>query len=229
MTLTDEQVKYIKEQLLKQTEKFPEDKKKEAIDYINSMNNEEIESFLKKNQAMAKEQDSQPIKEKSTTKKSLGDCVYCLISNKQMESLSIYEDKDYLAALEINPFSEGHVILISKKHIKETKGLKTKSFSIADKIGKHLVKQLKAENFQISTSDDLKHAIINIIPTYKGEKLSFERKPADKKYLQQLAIKIGEMKKRTTIKKPKKESNANLKKQTENLAKNILQLPRRVP
>jgi len=227
MALTDQQAKTIKEQLLKQAEKFPEDKKEEIVKYIKSMNNEQLEEFLKKNQEMAKEEEES--KEGSTkpkTKSAGNDCVYCLLAGKQIESSAIYEDKDYLAVLEINPLSEGHIVLIPKKHITETKNLKAKAFTLADKIGKHLVKQLKAENFQISSSDELKHAVINIIPTYKGKKL--ERKPADKKQIQELAIKIGELKKREKkAAKPKKETN--LAKEEAKLISSIIKLPRRIP
>ncbi len=228
MALSDEQAKLIKEQLFKQAEKFPEDKKQQVIDYIESMNNEELEEFVKKNQAMSGRGGEGQEEQEGNAKKSQNtECVYCLISNKQIESLAIYEDKDYLAVLEINPFSEGHTILIPKKHAPETKNLKPKAFSIADKIGKHLVKKLNAENFQITTSDDMKHAIVNIIPAYKGQKITFERKPADKKKLQELSMKIGAM-----IKKPKKlpqKTEADLKKENEKLLNDIIKLPRRIP
>ncbi len=223
MALTDQQAKSIKEQLLKQAEKFPEDKKEEVISYIKSMNNEQLEEFLKKNQAMAQEEKSEGNKNPAKTKGT--DCVYCLLAGKQIESSSIYEDKDYLAVLEINPLSEGHIVLIPKKHISETKNLKAKAFTLADKIGKHIVKQLKAENFQISSSDELKHAIVNIIPTYKGKKL--ERKQIDKKQVQEIAIKIGELKKPS--KKPRTKKETNLTKEENKLVKDIMSLPRRIP
>ena len=106
-----------------------------------------------------------------------------------------------------------------------TLSISAKKIKIADKIGKHLVKQLKAENFQISSSDELKHAVINIIPTYKGKKL--ERKQADKKQIQELAIKIGELKKRAKKSPVKKETN--LAKEQNKLVKDIIKLPRRIP
>jgi len=225
MALTDAQAKSIKEQLLKQAERFPEDKKAEVIGYIKSMNNEQLEEFLKKNQEMAKQEQTKGNSNKAPSKSANTECVYCLLAEKQIESSAIYEDKDYLAVLEINPLSEGHIVLIPKKHIKETKSLKAKAFTLADKIGKHLVKQLKAENFQISSSDELKHAVINIIPTYKGKKL--ERKPADKKQLQEIAIKIGELKKKE--RKPRTKKPVNLAKEEAKLVSSIIKLPRRIP
>jgi histidine triad (HIT) family protein len=200
------------------------------------MDNKQLEEFLIKNKMMS-ESGEIGNEEEPTTKngKANQQCVMCLISGKQIESLAIYEDKDYLAALEINPYSEGHVILIPKKHIPESKSLKSKAFTIANRIGRHLVSKLKAEDFQITSSDDLKHAIINIIPRYKDQKITFERKPAKKEDLNNLAMKIGKIeqkKKAIKIKtekseeqtgKTKLDSKADLKKS------NILQLSRRIP
>ena len=52
MPLTDEQAKSIKEQLFKQVDNFPEDKKEQVRKYIEDMNNEELEQFLIKNKQM---------------------------------------------------------------------------------------------------------------------------------------------------------------------------------
>ena len=195
MPINEEQAKTVKEQLMKQIENFPEDKREFAKSYILGMDNEQLEEFLAKNNLLKHKQEEQVQEspESKDSKSQRTDCVYCLISSRQIESLPIYEDKNYLACLEIKPFSEGHVILIPKKHIQKAKSLPARAFTIANKIGKHLAKQINAEDFHVSSSDEMKHAIINIIPVYKGEKLSFERKSADTKKLQELAMKIGRL------------------------------------
>jgi len=221
MPLTDEQAKLIKEQILKQVENFPAEKREQIRSYILSMNNQELEDFIIKNKLI-----KQP-EQKQAPKLKHPECVYCLIASKNVGSFIIYEDKNYLAVLEIKPFSKGHTVLIPKKHVKEAKNLKSRAFSIAKKIGKHIVKQLKSEkakNFQITTSDELKHAVINIIPIYKGQKLSFERKPLDTKQLQEIAAKIGQLKE--PEKKPK-EKKAKIK--VEKVKETIIKLPRRIP
>ena len=139
----------------------------------------------------------------------------CLISSKNIESLAILEDKDYIGVLDINPLSEGHTILIPKKHLKESKLLKSKAFTTAKKIGKHLVKKLNAENYQINTSDELGHAIINIIPLYKDKKINTKREPADKKKLQETAIKIGKIEKIIKVKTDKPKEKQQVKQSKE--------------
>jgi histidine triad (HIT) family protein len=232
MPLTDEQAKTIKEQILSQIKNFPEDKREQIKSYIEGMNNEELEEFLIKNKMIKQEGES--VENKSNINENR--CVMCLIAEKQIESLPIYEDKNYLAVLEINPISKGHTILIPKKHIKESKSLPSKSFTIANKIGRHLVKKLKsqgAENFQVNSSDELNHAIINIIPKYKNQKLSFERKQAKKQELQDLAMTIGKLEKKQKPIKIQTEKSENSDKpqlKIKELSKSdILKFSRRIP
>jgi len=209
--LTDEQEKQIREQILKQVESLPEDKRQEIKEYITSLNKEQLEEFLRKNAELQEKGSGQE-------SKSQNKCIYCLLAEKKVESKVIYEDKDYLGALEINPFSKAHTILIPKKHLEKAKDLNQASFKIAKKIGNNLLKKLKEDNiesFELNTSEDLGHAIINIIPVYKGEKLKFERKPAKKEELEELYKKIGLMKKKEKIIKIKTEKSEELKEKKE--------------
>lgn len=43
-------------------------------------------------------------------------CIFCKIANKQIPAQIVYEDKDFLAFLDINPREPGHVQVITKKH-----------------------------------------------------------------------------------------------------------------
>ena len=225
MPLTDEQAKQIKEQLLPQIKQLPEEQQAQAKQYIEGMNNEQLEEFLKQNQIAMQQQGQQPQQAQTTSKAKGTKCVFCSIAKKEMQSFALYEDKDYLAALEINPFSKGHTLLIPKKHIKQTKSLPTKAYNLANRVGKHIVKKLKAESFQVTTSAELGHAIINIIPTYKKQPLTYERTQKKPEELQELAIKIGEVTKRK-LAAPKPKSIKISKKKAEEA---IIKLPRRIP
>ena len=228
MPITDDQSKSIKQQLLKQVESFPEEKREEIKEYILGLNNQQLEEFLIKNKLMKEDGTmDEPVQNKKELPPGTNpDCIYCLLGNKAMNSLSIYEDNDYLGILEIKPLSPGQIVLVPKKHVKETQALKSKAFSVADKIGKHLVKQLSAETFQISSSDELKHAIINIIPVYKGKELDRKRPQANQKELQDLANKIGQMK--ASDKKPRTKKE-KVEKKPEPKKTELVKLSRRIP
>ncbi len=44
------------------------------------------------------------------------DCVFCAIAAGEIPSFKVYEDELVLAYLDINPFSEGHTLVIPKAH-----------------------------------------------------------------------------------------------------------------
>ena len=44
------------------------------------------------------------------------DCVFCKIARKEIPAEIVYEDKDFLAFLDIQPQSPGHTQIIPKKH-----------------------------------------------------------------------------------------------------------------
>ncbi len=249
MPLTDEQAKQIKAQLLQQIAKLPQNQQGQLRQYISAMSPQQLEQFLIKNGMLkpgqdlsseAQESESKSSPSKSQPKQKMSDCIYCNLANKLIQSFALYEDKDYLAVLEINPFSQGHTIIIPKKHVKETKSLKSKAFAVANRLGKHIVKKLKglkAESFTLTTSADLKHAIINIIPLYKNQPLNEERKALSPKELQELAIKIGSIEKRKSPKAnsssaQKQRQNQNSKSLPLNQAKvqsAIIKFNRRIP
>jgi len=191
MALTDEQAKIIKEQIFKQLENFPEDKKEEARNHIQSLNNEQLEEFIIKNKLIKQtEENGGGAEEKQ--------CVMCLISSKKINSTSIYEDENYIAALEINPLSEGHIILIPKKHIPKIANIPKNSDEVIKKIVKHLTKKLKPKEIKTYPSDDLGHAVINLIPVYEGAEIK-NRRSAKPEELLRIREKIGEIKQRKKL------------------------------
>ncbi len=43
-------------------------------------------------------------------------CIFCNIVNGSIPSEKIYEDEDFIAILDINPISKGHLLIIPKRH-----------------------------------------------------------------------------------------------------------------
>ena len=46
------------------------------------------------------------------------DCIFCKIASGQIPCQKIWEDENYLAFLDIHPESEGHTLIIPKKHFR---------------------------------------------------------------------------------------------------------------
>lgn len=178
--LSEEQVKEIKQQLLKQIENFPGEQKEKAREQIEAMGAEQLEEFLVKNKLI---------------KAGKEECVFCSIIKGNVPAYKLAENKSSLAVLEITPLSRGHSLIISKQHNK----LQNSAFSLANKLARRIKSKLKPEQVKIENIEILGHQIISVIPIYKNEKL--EKKTAGERDLILLQEKLRS-KPKTKLKKP---------------------------
>jgi histidine triad (HIT) family protein len=94
-------------------------------------------------------------------------CIFCKIVEKQIPANIVYEDADFIAFLDINPQSPGHVQVIPKKHYRWVWDVPNAGayFEIARKIAKA---QQKAFNTEWILSkivgDEVTHAHIWVYP-----------------------------------------------------------------
>jgi len=174
--LTEEEFKQVKEQLFNQIENFPDEEKQTAMQQIESMNPEQLEEFLIKNNLIKQ-----------------GNCIFCSIAGGETLSYKVAENKEAIAVLDINPLSRGQILIIPKQHkpIEEC----PEAMKLAQESAKLLKTKLKADEVKTESSNVQGHGIINVIPLYKNQKL--ERKKAEDKELyelQQILIKQEEKK-----------------------------------
>lgn len=158
--LTEEQVKKVKEQLLTQTSNFPEDKREQIKQQINSMSTQEIEQFVKQNQLNHLDPNK---------------CIFCSIIEGKTPSIKIDEDDKNIAILEINPLTHGHTIIISKKHSD------TPSREFATKVAETLQQKLHAKDIQVEETKVMNHQITNLIPVYDDTDLEKAQRTSAKK------------------------------------------------
>lgn len=105
-------------------------------------------------------------------------CIFCKIVAKEIPSHVVYEDKDFLAFLDINPQSPGHTQVIPKKHYRWVWDVPNAGdfFEVAKKIA---LAQRKAFNTDFILSriigDEVPHAHIWVFPNdkVKGDKKDF--------------------------------------------------------
>ena len=189
--LSPEQISEIKKQLFQQLESWPDSQRAEAKKQIESMDNQQLEEFLAKNNMIKTQEPQQPAQPQQNP--------FRLIVQGKIPSYKIDENAKAIAVLEINPISKGHSIIIPKQPCTSEK-IPNQVLTLAKKIAKKIKTKLKPENVEISTSEVFNESIVNIIPIYKGEKPS-ERKKADEKELEKLQKKLE---KKQTAKRPKK-------------------------
>ena len=127
-------------------------------------------------------------------------CVFCAIAAGEIPSFKVYEDELVLAYLDINPFSEGHTLVIPKAHSEGL--LDTPDATLADvvrrvkKVAAHLKASLPCDGFNIlqnngeAAGQTVKHLHFHIVPRYVGEPLVFESHKGDMEHLQALAARV---------------------------------------
>jgi len=101
-------------------------------------------------------------------------CVFCKIVSGEIPCWKVYEDESFLAFLDINPFVEGHTLVIPKKHYRwvwEVPKME-KYFEVVRKIAGHFQKVM-GDEFVASLiwGTDVPHAHIHLLPKAYGLKL----------------------------------------------------------
>jgi histidine triad (HIT) family protein len=123
-------------------------------------------------------------------------CIFCKIIKGEIPCVKIWEDKNYLAFLDVNPVSEGHALLIPKKHTDYLFDINDLEYSDLFLKAKELAVLLKSkiqpkkvgivvEGFGVA------HAHIHLVPiNHAGELDSINAKKASAEELQKVAEKI---------------------------------------
>jgi len=102
------------------------------------------------------------------------DCIFCKIISGDIPSYKVYEDKDFLAFLDINPLNPGHTLVIPKKHYRWVLDVaQFKNYwQAAGLVAQKLKQNLKAESINFVTLGyEVEHAHIHVIPRFKNDDL----------------------------------------------------------
>ena len=105
------------------------------------------------------------------------DCIFCKIVEGKIPSLKIYEDDVILAFLDINPDSNGHTLIIPKKHYKDINDIDEKTLCHIDSKAKDIMKlleeKLNADGFSLLQNNgsvqEVKHYHLHIKPYYSNK------------------------------------------------------------
>lgn len=105
------------------------------------------------------------------------DCVFCKIINGEIPSYTIYEDDIVKVLLDINPDTNGHTLIIPKKHYKNLEDIDIDILnhinSIAKKMYKLLKEKLNCNGLTIIQNNDygqdIKHYHMHLVPRYTSD------------------------------------------------------------
>ncbi len=99
----------------------------------------------------------------------MDNCIFCKIIKNEIPSEKIYEDKNFLAFLDIEPVSVGHILIIPKKHVVWMQEAENETISeiflLSKKLMSSIIKALNCDYISLSVSGtDIPHFHIHLIP-----------------------------------------------------------------
>ena len=106
------------------------------------------------------------------------DCIFCKIVNGEIPSFKIYEDDIVYSFVDINPDSDGHTLIIPKKHFKDLDDIDLETLNHINKVSKQIKKELENKLNCVGISllqnngsvQEVKHYHLHLKPCYEGIK-----------------------------------------------------------
>lgn len=127
----------------------------------------------------------------------MNDCIFCKIIKGEISSYTIYEDDKMKAFLDVNPVSNGHVLLIPKKHYKNFLDTPDELIKEMYHIIKTKIYPLLEEKLQITglsicqIGKDVNHYHIHLIPQYENEEFDFKYNKENIKDVEEIYNKLS--------------------------------------
>lgn len=172
------------------------DLSKEQLENLNNISNLPIE---KQQEALEKFMLSLSSDQKAQLENQIySECIFCSIVQKKIKSYEVYQDEDFMAVLDINPATLGHILLFPKKHISSFLNLESSVHAIMTKIAHIMKDTLKIPGYNIliaegkTAGQNVDHCLIHIIPRYPDDGINFnwKSKKLDKSVMEQIHKKL---------------------------------------
>ena len=110
------------------------------------------------------------------------DCIFCKIIKGEIPSRTIYEDEIIKVIMNINPNTDGHLLIIPKKHYENLFDIDQSIINhsidiIKEKLYPKLKADLKTDGLTIAQNNyygqEIKHYHLHLIPRYEGDGADF--------------------------------------------------------
>ncbi|ORV93016.1 HIT family hydrolase [Mycobacterium interjectum] len=109
-------------------------------------------------------------------------CVFCAVVAGDAPALKIHEDDDYLAILDIRPFTRGHTLVIPKRHTVDLTDTPPETLAGMVGIGQRIARAARATELADATNIAINdgraafqtvfHIHLHVLPRRNGDKLS---------------------------------------------------------
>ena len=109
-------------------------------------------------------------------------CVFCDVVAGEAPAIRIYEDEDYLAILDIRPFTRGHTLVLPKRHTVDVTDTPPQTLAEMIVIGQRIARAARATELADATNigindgpaafQTVRHIHLHVLPRRNGDKLS---------------------------------------------------------
>jgi len=113
------------------------------------------------------------------------ECIFCKIINNEVSAHKVYEDREFIAFLDVNPASEGQTLVIPKKHIDYIFNLDETTYiklmSLSKNIAKAIDKSLQTKRTILLVEGlEVPHVHVRLHPYYGGRNNFVPKEPSPK-------------------------------------------------
>jgi histidine triad (HIT) family protein len=108
--------------------------------------------------------------------------MFCAIVAGEASAIRIYEDEDYLAILDIRPFTRGHTLVLPKRHTVDVIDTPPQTLAEMVTIGQRIARAARATELADATNIGINdgpaafqtvlHIHLHVLPRRNGDKLS---------------------------------------------------------
>lgn len=113
-------------------------------------------------------------------------CVFCAIVADEAPAVRIYDDDDYLAILDIRPFTRGHTLVLPKHHTVDLTDTPPETLAGMTALGQRIAlaardSGLHADGNNLAINDgraafqSVFHIHLHVVPRRNGDKLAFAK------------------------------------------------------
>jgi histidine triad (HIT) family protein len=109
-------------------------------------------------------------------------CVFCAVVAGEAPGIRIYEDEDYLAILDVRPFTRGHTLVLPKRHTVDLTDTPSQTLAEMMTIGQRIARAARATELADATNigindgpaafQTVPHIHLHVLPRRNGDKLS---------------------------------------------------------
>ena len=132
------------------------------------------------------------------------DCIFCKIVNGDLPGFKVFEDRQTLAFMDINPANDGHCLVIPKQHARDLYAISNESIAAvarsARRVATAVQATVEAEGVNLvqcngpAAGQSVYHFHMHVLPRLEGDELQLNWgiKPGDMQAIGELAIRIAE-------------------------------------